>query len=518
MRVRIARTIVVGICVVVLTASCGKDSSHATGSTSTATTQAAPTSQAAAPSATERPPDAAPATDAQSQEDAQNAEVLKKWTGDLDGMIERRFIRVLTTYSKTTFFVDKGTQLGLTPDAFHMFEDDLNKKLRNKNIRVHVVFVPVAHDDLIPALLEGRGDVVSAGKLMTAWRAERVDFTNATKTGISSIIVSGPGVPPISAVQDLSGKDVYLRLSDVSLPNVERANAELKAKGKPPVRIVAAPEVLADEDILEMVNAGLAPMTMVDDYLAQFWQQVFPNLVLNTGAAVRTNGQTGMMVRKNSPKLLEELNAFIAQYPEGSAARNVLFRKYLQSVKYVKPATSAAEMARFNQTVGFVRRYSDQYGLDYLLVAAQGYQESGLDQRKKSSVGALGVMQVMPATGADMKVGDVTELEPNVHAGVKYIRFMMDRFYADEPMTDLDKLLFTFASYNAGPNRIQQLRDRAEKRGLDRNKWFNNVEILVSERIGRETVQYVSNIYKYYLAYKMASEQRELREKAKSGT
>jgi membrane-bound lytic murein transglycosylase MltF len=319
-------------------------------------------------------------------------------------------------------------------------------------------------------------------------------------------------------VQDLSGKEVYLRLSDVSLPNVERANAELKAKGKPPVRIVAAPEVLSDEDILEMVNAGLVPMTMVDDYLAKFWQQVFPNLVLNTGAAVRTNGQTGMMVRKNSPKLLEELNAFIARYPEGSAERNVLFRKYLQSVKYVKPATSAEEYRRFKQTAEFIRRYSDRYRLDYLLMAAQGYQESGLDQRKKSPVGAIGVMQVMPATGADMKVGDITRLEPNVHAGVKYIRFMMDKFYADEPISDLDKLLFTFASYNAGPNRIQQLRDRAGKRGLDRNKWFNNVEILVSETIGRETVQYVSNIYKYYLAYKMAEEQQERRAKVKSGT
>lgn len=517
MRVSVT-AIAAGVCVLVLTASCGEDAAHPAASTSSGAPQAAPTSQTATPSNAARKPDAAPAADIQSQDDAQNAELLKKWTGDLDGMIERRFIRVLTTYSKTTFFVDKGTQLGLTADAFRMFEDDLNEKLRNKNLRVHVVFVPVAHDDLIPALLEGRGDVVSAGKLMTAWRAEQVAFTNATKSGISSIIVGGPGVPPIDDVQDLSGNEVYLRLSDVSLPNVERANAELKAKGKPPVRIVAAPEVLSDEDILEMVNAGLVPMTMVDDYLAKFWQQVFPNLVLNTGAAVRTNGQTGMMVRKNSPKLLEELNAFIARYPEGSAERNVLFRKYLQSVKYVKPATSAEEYRRFRQTAEFIRRYSDRYRLDYLLMAAQGYQESGLDQRKKSPVGAIGVMQVMPATGADMKVGDITRLEPNVHAGVKYIRFMMDKFYADEPISDLDKLLFTFASYNAGPNRIQQLRDRAGKRGLDRNKWFNNVEILVSETIGRETVQYVSNIYKYYLAYKMAEEQQERRAKVKSGT
>jgi len=257
------------------------------------------------------------------------------------------------------------------------------------------------------------------------------------------------------------------------------------------------------------------PATMVDDYIGTFWKQIFPGLVLNTKAAVRTDGQTAMMIRKNSPQLMKELNAFIAKYPKGSATRNVLLQKYLKSVKFVKAATSQAEVARFEQTVGFLRKYSDQYDLDFLLMAAQGYQESGLDQNRKSAVGAVGVMQVMPATGADMKVGDIKQMEPNIHAGVKYMRFMMDKFYADQPMTPLNKALFTFASYNAGPGRLRQLREQAKKRGLDQNKWFNNVEVIAAERVGRETVQYVSNIYKYYLAYKLLSEQRDARMKAK---
>jgi membrane-bound lytic murein transglycosylase MltF len=222
-----------------------------------------------------------------------------------------------------------------------------------------------------------------------------------------------------------------------------------------------------------------------------------------------------MMVRKNSPKLLAELNAFIAKYPEGSLQRNVLLQKYLKSVKYAKAATSKEDISRFNHTVEFLRKYSDQYKLDYLLMAAQGYQESGLEQNRKSPVGAIGVMQVMPATGAEMKVGDISRLDANIHAGVKYIRFMIDRYYADEPMDRLNKGLFTFASYNAGPARIQGLRERAAKRGLDPNKWFNNVEIIAAESIGRETVQYVSNIYKYYLAYTMLTEQQQARSKAK---
>jgi membrane-bound lytic murein transglycosylase MltF len=487
--------------------SCGQETAAPSTAPPPDATQAAPNPDSAV--------EPAPAPD-EDAADAAAMAALQKFTGDLDGMVNRRLIRVLTTYSKTTFFIDKGSQLGIVPDAFRLFEDDLNKKAKSKNVRVHVVFVPVAHDDLIPALLEGRGDIVAAQVLATAWRKEQVDFTNPTRTGISSVIVTGPGVPPLSSVQDLAGKEVYLRASDVSTPGVEQFNAQLKAAGKPPVKLRPAPEVLADEDILEMVNAGLVPMTMTDDYVATFWQQIFPDIVVNRTAAVRTDQQTAMLVRKNSPQLLAELNAFIARYPEGSLTRNVLMQKYLKNVKYAKRATSDEELARFRQVAGFVQKYSTQYDLDYLLMAAQGYQESGLDQNKKSPVGAVGVMQVMPATGADMKVGDITKTEPNIHAGVKYVRFMMDQYYANEPMDALNKGLFTFASYNAGPARIRGLRQRAPKRGLDPNKWFNNVEIIAAESIGRETVQYVSNIYKYYLAYRLAQEQAELRSKARN--
>jgi membrane-bound lytic murein transglycosylase MltF len=441
--------------------------------------------------------------------------VLAKSTADLDGMIERRYIRVLTNYSKTSFFIDGGTPRGVVPDSFKLFEDDLNQRLKNRHLRVTVVFVPVAHDELVPALLEGRGDVVAAGTLVSDWRREKVAFTRPTRTGIAIIPVSGPGSAPLAGVQELAGREIYLRPSDAPRQVVARFNAELAAAGKPPVRVRPAPEVLSDEDMLEMVAAGLVPMTLVEDHIAEFWKQIFPGLVLHPQAAVRTGAESAMMVRKDNPQLLAELDAFLARYPEGSLTRNVLLQKYLKSVKYAKSATSDADVRRFREVIGLMRKYGDQYGLDYLLMAAQGYQESGLDHARRSQVGAIGVMQVMPKTGAEQKVGDIRELEPNIHAGVKYVRFMMDRYYADEPMTDLDKALFTFASYNAGPARIRQLREKAAARGLDPNKWFNNVEVVAAESIGRETVQYVSNIYKYYLAYQMVVEQLEARDAAR---
>ena len=456
----------------------------------------------------------APGQDAASQQQTARERTLAKWTGDLDGMIERRIIRVLTTYSKTNYFVDKGTQRGLVYDTVRLLEDDLNKKLENKHIRVQVLILPVSHDDLIPALLEGRGDIVT-GRMVTDPLKEKVDFANPTRTGVSAIIVTGPGAPPVNTVDDLAGREVYLQLSLVSPQGIERFNAELAKKGLAPVKIVPAPEVLAEEDILEMVNAGLVKATLAYDYIAEFWQQVFPKIVLNRGAATKTDGQIAMMIRKNSPQLKAELNEFLARYPAGSLQRNMLFQKYLKSVKYAKAATSEAERAKLESTVALFKKYGEQYSIDYLLMIAQGYQESQLNQNAKSQVGAIGVMQVMPATGQELGVGDITQVEPNIHAGVKYIRYMVDHYYANEPMDKLNKGLFAFAAYNAGPGRISQLRKRAAERGLDPNKWFNNVEVVAAESIGRETVQYVANIYKYYLAYQMYTEEQVKRQKAK---
>ena len=439
----------------------------------------------------------------------------QKWTGDLDGMTQRRVIRVLVTYSKTHYFVDKGTQRGLIYDSFRLFEDTLNKKLKKKNVRIHVFLIPVSRDELIPALLEGRGDIAAANLTITPERMKQVDFTDPTRRNVSEIVVTGPGAELIATAEDLSGREVYVRKSSSYYQSLEKLNADLVKAGKKPVKVRFAPEELETEDILEMVNAGLVKTTIIDDHVAEFWSKIFKKIVLNRDAAVRTGGDIGVMIRPNSPQLKAELSAFIARYAEGSSARNQLLQKYLKNTKFAKEATSKEEIAKFEATVEFFRKYGDKYELDYLLVMAQGYQESRLDQNAKSPVGAIGVMQVMPGTGKDMNVGDITKIEDNIHAGVKYMRFMMTQFYADEPMDNLNKGLFTFASYNAGPGRVSQLRKQAAKRGLDPNKWFNNVEVLAAEKIGRETVQYVSNIYKYYLAYRMLIEERGDREKAK---
>jgi membrane-bound lytic murein transglycosylase MltF len=412
--------------------------------------------------------------------------------------------------------VDRATQRGLAYEVGRLFEEDLNKKkLKTKHVRVHVLFVPMARDQIIPALREGRGDVAMANLTITPERLKQVDFSDPTARNVSEIVVTGPGGEPIKTLEDLAGKEVYVRKSSSFYESLEKVNADFAKAAKAAVKVRLAPENLEMEDILEMVNAGLVKVTIADDHIAKFWKQIFTKLVLHPDAAIRTGGDIGWMIRKDSPQLTTELNAFLARYPEGSSRRTQLLQKYLKSTKYAKEATSKDEIAKFERTIEFFRKYGDRYDMDFLLMMAQGYQESQLNQEAKSPVGAIGVMQVMPPTGKDMNVGDITQIEPNIHAGVKYMRFMMDQFYENEPMDRLNKGLFTFASYNAGPGRVQQLRKQADKRGLDPNVWFNNVELIAAEKIGRETVTYVANIYKYYLAYRMVEEERAERAKAR---
>ncbi len=443
------------------------------------------------------------------------------WTGDFDGMVKRRMIRVLVVYSKTFYFIDMGTQRGITYDAFHAFEDYINKKLKTKHLRVSVVFIPTSRDELLPALVAGRGDIATGNLTITPERRKAVDFTSPILRGVKELVITGAGPPEIRTIDDLAGKEVFVRKSSSYYESLGVLNKRFRKEGKAKVKLVPAPEQLEDEDLLEMQNAGLIPMVVVDSHKAEFWKQIFPKLVLHPEVAVRRQGEIAWAIRKNSPKLKAEVDAFIATRRKGKAFGNQIFRRYLKNTRYVKNATTEAELKKFREMRAYFRKYGDKYGVDWILMEALGYQESRLDQNVRSPLGAIGVMQVMPATGKEMNVGDITQVEPNIHAGVKYVRSVIDQHYKNEPMDDLNKVLFALASYNAGAGRIQQLRREAAKRGLDPNVWFHNVEHLAAEKIGRETVIYVSNIYKYYIAYSLVQkkhiERREIRKQLLEG-
>jgi len=444
--------------------------------------------------------------------------VEKPFTGDLDELIKRRVIRVAVTFNRTHYFIDQGQERGLAFESLKRFEEDLNAELKTGNLKVHVVLLPMSRDQLYPALANGQVDMVAAMVTVTPEREKLAAFSIPTRTNVSQVIVTGPGAPPIATLDDLAGQEVFVRKGSIYDESVAALNQQLKTRGRAPIQVNAAPSELEDDDILEMVNAGLAPITIVDDYLANFWSRIFTDIKVHSDVPVRAGGTLAVAFRKDNPKLRAKVNEWLAKHGKGDGFRNVLERRYLQNVKFAKNAAAESERRKFAAVIELFRKYAKQYDVDYLLMAAQGYQESTLDHSVRSPVGAIGVMQVMPPTGKELNVGDITEIDANIHAGVKYMRFMVDRYYKDEPMDNLNKGLMTFASYNAGPGRVRQLRREARERGLDPNVWFGNVERVASERIGRETVTYVSNIFKYYVTYKLLADQQARRDAAMAKT
>jgi membrane-bound lytic murein transglycosylase MltF len=442
----------------------------------------------------------------------------RAWTGDFDGMVERRLIRVLVPYSRSLYFNDKGRERGLTADFVRDFERYINKKLAKQLGKrpITVYVIPTTRDVLLEAVVAGKGDIAAGNLTSTEARRKIVDFVAPEgRKPMAELVVTGSKSAPVASADDLAGRTVHVRKASSYYESLLALNERLEKAGKAPAKLVLVPDALEDEDMMEMLNAGLLEAIVVDDWKARMWAQVLPQITVNEAAVVRAEGWTGWAFRKGSPQLETILKEFYNEFIAKQNLQVARFREYHGRAKQLKDPTGSADWKRFEEVLALFERYGAQYHFDPLMLAAQGYQESQLDQNAKSHVGAIGVMQVMPATGAALKVGDITILEPNIHAGAKYMDQLMTRYFKDANFTDANRTLFAFASYNAGPGRISGLRKEAARRGLDPDKWFNNVELVAAEKVGMEVTTYVRNIYKYYAAYRLALDVHDAQRKAR---
>jgi membrane-bound lytic murein transglycosylase MltF len=420
----------------------------------------------------------------------------KPWKGDFDQMVERRIIRLLVPYSRTLYYTDKGREQGITAELVREWERYISRKYAKQLGKrlVTVYIIPTTRDKLIPGVVEGLGDIAAGNITATDQRSQLVDFVAPTDlAGVNEVVVTGPKAPAIKAVDDLAGKTVHVRQATSYHDSLVALNDRFRKEGKPPVTLVTLPDALEDEDKLEMVNAGLLDVVIVDDWMAKIWSPILPNIKVVPEAAVRTGGRTGWVIRKDSPKLAAEVMDFYANSAKKQGLISHLQAQALRRVKQIKNNTADPELKRFEEMIA----------------------QSRLNQNAKSHLGAIGVMQIMPATGAQLKVGDIQITESNIHAGAKYMDQLMTKYFLDGTFAEGNRPLFAFASYNAGPGNISRMRKIATERGLDPDKWFNNVELVTAEKIGIETTTYVRNIYKYYVAYKLTLEQMELQQKMK---
>lgn len=435
------------------------------------------------------------------------------WSGDFDDMVERRVIRAVVPYGGYQFYYDNGVPRGAVYELLQRFESWINDQLQRRHVRVYVVAIPVSRNELFAALEDGHADLVAGDLTMTDDRVKEFGFSRPLLRDVNEVVVTGPAAPPLESIESLSGEEIYVRRSSSYFEHLQELGREFESRGLEPPVIRLIDELLEAEDILELLDIGTFGITVLDDYKADFWAGLFPDVTVRHDLLVNEGGTLAWAMHKDATQFLDTVNKFLREYGRGTLVGNDTFNRYLSDADRVRCAHSELPLESVREIVDAFQRYGERYDFEWLMLAAQAYQESGLRQDQRSPAGAVGIMQIKPSTALDPNVGieDVSTVDANIHAGTRYMRFLADRYFSKPGIDPLNRWLLSLAAYNAGPARVASLRREAAKNGYDPLIWFDNVEIIAARRIGSETVTYVSNIFKYYVGYQIAAERRSLR-------
>ena len=424
-----------------------------------------------------------------------------------------RTIRVLVHYGRTEFFVSNGKPCGIEYEAFAEYEKFLNKKRSRHSPKIGINFIPVRFEDLIPFLLEGKGDIAAGLLTVTEERKQKVAFTAPYVKDVNEVFVSYSGASELKNLHDLSGKSVYVLKGSSFAHHLKLLNQEFAASDRPPVRIVEMPPSANVDDILEMVNAGMFDLTAADNFMADLWARVLPDIRVAHSVSLHKGGDIAWAVRPGNPEMLKSLNSFI-EYGKQHLKHKIAveWSRYFEDTKLIKNPLSQEVSGRVKTLSPHFKEAGSHHKLDWLLMMAQGYQESELNQTVRSPRGALGIMQLLPQTAKSIGYSDITTARKNIAAGVAYLNYIRQNYFHEPEIPPDARVDFALAAYNAGPARVQSFRQEAKRRGLNPNLWFHNVERIALDKTGQETVRYVANINKYYIAYRMSHHLDETRD------
>jgi membrane-bound lytic murein transglycosylase MltF len=436
----------------------------------------------------------------------------QQFTGDLPEIRQRGVLRVLVVRNPTNYFLTAGRKRGFEYELLQQYGQFLEKT----GPEVSLLYIPVRLEELLPTLIDGFGDVAAAGLTITAERQRMITFTDPYLPRVDEVVIAHRHAARLDDIESLSGRRIWASRGSSHVEHLRALSQRFTARGLAPLEIVEAHPYLQSEDLLEMANAGIVDLTVADSHIAQLWSNALDNVVLYRDVKINTEGKIGWAVRRDSPELLRSLNAFIRENKKGTLIGNVLFKRYYENTRWIRNPLSPAERTKLDILGPLFRKYAAQYGFDWLLIAAQAYQESGLEQNRRSAAGAVGIMQLRPSTARDkaVNISNIEDVQQNIHAGVKYLAHLRDTYFAEADLDPEARIHFALAAYNAGPGRVRQFRQRAREKGLDPDQWFYNVAYATAEIVGQETVRYVANIQKYYIAYRLVTHSLERRYEA----
>jgi membrane-bound lytic murein transglycosylase MltF len=437
--------------------------------------------------------------------------ILEAHRGDLDQMLKTGKIRVLTTYSYGNYFIHEGQTHGFEYAMMEEYKKYLSRNRSRRLVPLQFYYIPVPYHLLIPALEKGYGDIVAANLTILPQREKEVKFTNPYLWNLRELVITRRGMKKIDKLEDLAGTKIHVREESSYFYNVKKINNQFKARSLQPIIIKTLSGFLNTGEIIEMVNAGIIERTIADSHIADMAEKLLPGIKVQREAVLKEEVKLGWLVRHNNPMLKQSLNGFINTIKKGTLKGNIFFNRYFKKNPWVRQALSRGDMDRFSRYALLFKKYGDRYNLDWILLAAQAFQESGFDPDARSHMGAVGLMQLLPATAADMGIKQINDPEKNIHAGVKYMRWLIDHYFKDDSITSDNQLRFALAAYNAGPGNIIKSRKRAQKLGYDSNRWFSHTEMGTLSAVGLEPVHYVRNINRYYLSFLLSKTVMEMK-------
>lgn len=434
------------------------------------------------------------------------------YTEDLEKILEKRVLRVLVVYDGVNYYFVDGHQSGLSVAMMAKFKSYIDEKyLQDSKIKLDIQYIPVPEDQVYSMLQKGVGDVVANFLIPRKKHIDNISFTDPLMDHISEVLVTNKNFPKIKNLKQLSGMTIYVKKSSKAIEILKSINLFFDNMHMKRVNIVKVDPVILDNELVEGVQNGIYPATILNSAKSKIWQWIFPNIVFHSEYPLSQDDTINWAVHSNNKELLETLNQFIALYnnktPQGQKLQAIYLSPQASTVaKYDKSHnvdTMGLKFADFEKYKNLFQKYGERYDLDWRLLLCQAYQESSLKQNVRSERGAVGILQVSPTLAKQFHNGEYSfdSLEGNVQVGTMYLRYIIDSYFKDFYLDSYNQMAFALAAYNAGPGRIAFYRKEAAKRGLDGNVWFGNVEKIVAEKGLKETIIYVSNILKRYQAY-----------------
>ena len=406
-------------------------------------------------------------------------------------------LRVLINQSRNTSGQVKGQAIGSELQRLRAFEQFLNRDSRRK---LSLKLIPKAKEQLLPALLRGEGDLVVPGELLEPTSAQPVSASRALERNVPIVLVSAKGSRRYLRVQQLAGHRLTLAQGSAAAQAVAGVNQQLAERHLAPRSVDWADPSLAAEDVLEMVQAGIYPLTAVELPLAERWAKVLPKLRIDRHLQLDNQRDTHWYMSRQAPMLAATLEQFLPGYSR-SADQDVAFVRVNRRAYRVHNPLGRSDRQKLEKLRPTLQLYGSQNNFDWLSLAALAYKESSFNPPARSGSGPNGLMQITPAAARSVGVSNSQTLAGNVQAAAKYMAMIRKRFFSSPQIAESERLAFVLAAYNMGPERVQGMRTEAKRRGLNPNQWFFQVERVALEQAGMGVVNYVGSVNKYQLAF-----------------